>query len=109
LYALISQKALAGRAVHESPAFLAAHAVGGSFRHCDFVFSSAGTFVRSGQPFHEFGHERNITPQTIPSWAVPLGTEFAVKPALRIGASQRIGLSAIDAAQVFGRPFPSRA
>ena len=43
--------------VHYSSAFLAAHAVGGSFRHADFVFGSAGALMRSGQPFHEFGHD----------------------------------------------------
>jgi hypothetical protein len=43
--------------VHYSSAFLAAHAIGGSFRHGDFVFGSAGALMRSGQPFHEFGHD----------------------------------------------------
>jgi hypothetical protein len=56
-YALISQKAFDSRPVHQGTAFLAGHAVNGSFRHGDFIFGSAGTFMRSGQPFHEFGHE----------------------------------------------------
>jgi hypothetical protein len=61
-YALISQKALVSRVVHHGTAFLAVYAVSGSFRHGDFVFGSAGACMRSGQPFHEFRHERNITP-----------------------------------------------
>jgi hypothetical protein len=57
LYALISQKALAVRVIHDDTALLAAHAAGGIFRHGDFVFSSTLTFVRPGQPFHKFGHD----------------------------------------------------
>ena len=62
LYALISQKALAGRVIHHDTAFLAAYAVSGSVRHRHFVFGAAGAPVRANQPFHEFGHGRNITP-----------------------------------------------
>jgi hypothetical protein len=56
-YTLISQKALAGGVIHHDTAFLADHAVGGHFRHGDFVFSSTLTFMRPRQPFHEFGHD----------------------------------------------------
>jgi hypothetical protein len=62
LYTLISQKALADRVIHHDTAFLAAYAVSGSFRHRNFIFGAAGTHVRASQPFHEFGHRRNITP-----------------------------------------------
>jgi len=65
--------------------------------------------MRSGQPFHEFGHERLVSTGSwlrFDSIAVsPPGAEFALKPALRIGAFQRIGLTAIDAAQLSAARF----
>jgi hypothetical protein len=64
-YALVGQKALVSRVVHHGTAFLAAHAVGGSFCHGDFVFGTASAFMRSGQPLHEFGHERKSLQLTV--------------------------------------------
>ena len=60
-YALVSQKALVGLAVHQGTAFLTGHAIGGCFDYGDFVFGSAVAFMRSGEPFYEFGHARQLT------------------------------------------------
>jgi hypothetical protein len=63
--ALVGQKALVGSAVHQGTAFVTAHAVSGCFDHCDFVFRSAVAFVRSGEPFYEFGHARNMRSESV--------------------------------------------
>jgi hypothetical protein len=60
-YALVSQKALVSRVVHQNTAFLARRAIRGCLGHGYFVFSSALAFVRSGEPFNEFGHARNMS------------------------------------------------
>jgi len=59
-YALVSQKALVSWAVHQDTAFLTGRAIRGCLGHGDFVFSSAFAFMRSGEPFNEFGHARNM-------------------------------------------------
>ena len=64
-HALVSQKALVGSAVHQGAAFLTGHAISGRFDHGDFVFGSTIALMRSGEPFHEFGHVRNMRPESI--------------------------------------------
>jgi hypothetical protein len=63
--ALVSQKALVGSAVHQGTAFPTGHAIGGCFDHGDFVFRSAVAFMRSGEPFYEFGHARNMRSESV--------------------------------------------
>src|SRR5258705_9921083 len=59
-YALVRQTAFVGAAIHQDTAFLTGHAIRGCFDHGDFVFCSAVAFMRSGEPFYEFGHARNM-------------------------------------------------
>jgi hypothetical protein len=69
-HALVSQKALVGSAVHQGAAFLTGHAISGRFDHGDFVFGSAVAFMRSGEPFYEFGHVRNMRPDRSVAWPI---------------------------------------
>ena len=59
-HAFVSQEALVGSAVHQGTAFLTAHVISGRFDHGHLVFGAAVACVRSGQPFYEFGHARNM-------------------------------------------------
>ena len=63
-HAFVSQEALVGSAVHQGTALLTAHVISGRFDHGDFVFGSAVACMRSGQPFYEFGHARNMRPES---------------------------------------------
>jgi hypothetical protein len=64
-HALVGQKALVGWAVHHGAAFFTGHANRRRFGHGDFVFRSAVAFMRSGEPFHEFGHAANMRPESV--------------------------------------------
>ena len=64
-HALVSQKALVGLAIHQGTAFLTDRVIGGRFDHGDFVLRSAVACMRSGEPFYEFGHARNMRPESV--------------------------------------------
>jgi hypothetical protein len=64
-YALVSQKAFVGLAIHQGTAFLTDRVISGRFDHGDFVLRSAVAFMRSGEPFYEFGHARNMRPESV--------------------------------------------
>jgi hypothetical protein len=85
-YALVSQEALVGSAVHQGTAFLTAHAVSGRFDHGDFVFSSAVACMRSGEPFYEFGHARNMRPKSV--GFQPVGLPNQTLEAIKLGQSE---------------------
>jgi hypothetical protein len=59
-YALINQTAIVGWAINQDTAFLTGHVARAGFRHGNFVFGSAAACVRSGVPFYEFCHARNM-------------------------------------------------
>jgi hypothetical protein len=64
-YALVTQKTLLGWAIHQDTAFLTHRVIGGCFGHGDVVFRSAVAFMRSGEPFHEFGHAGNMRSESV--------------------------------------------
>ena len=62
-FAPVNQTAIVGWAVHQDTAFLTGHVPRGRFRHGNFVFGPAAACMRSGVPFYEFGHARNMSPE----------------------------------------------
>jgi hypothetical protein len=59
-YALVSQKTLLSRVVHQDTAVLTGRAIRGCLGYSDFVFSPAFAFMGSGEPFDKFCHATNM-------------------------------------------------
>lgn len=74
-YALVSEETIVGPPIHQDAAFSTDNLIQlgrERLRHGYLVFGSAGTFVRSCEPFHEFGHGPEYAPEGAESATIKL-------------------------------------